>query len=628
MEEPEMQLKGKKVTDKFTESVYVLANEPSVALYRLQEHVRRSLPELAQHKRREEPCRQQRLLPQRGGPPQTGHQHPRPHERHSPGPQPRGTAPALFSLIPEETWRCFGPSDSGLLCTLRVLPLGSPFLAPASSPSKASGCPKIGPHAPRLVRMPLRYSDPLQDSSSSRNPWKHPFCATATHGPGSGRQSWTETFLKHGVSAQVLARGTGHPSPRTPAVLSQYLLQVATVLISITVDSARTTTSPQQFRSRQHLEKGPPDQGHSTQPGTMGRKKIQISRILDQRNRQVTFTKRKFGLMKKAYELSVLCDCEIALIIFNSANRLFQYASTDMDRVLLKYTEYSEPHESRTNTDILETLKRRGVGLDGQELEQEEVIEGPGEKLRRLAGDGGDPALPRPRLYPAAPTMPSPDMAYGALPPPGCDPSGLGEALPAQSRPSPFRPGAPKAGPPASHLGSKTPPPLYLAVDGRRPDLAGGLAGARGGLSTSRGLYGSLQSPCSTATPGPPLGSFPFLPAGPPEYGLGDPPPPPGLLQPPTLAPWQPSRGDGPPVTPAQPSGGRSLGEEGPPARGASSPTPPVSIKSERLSPAPGGPGDFPKAFPYPLLLARPLAEPLRPGPPLRRLPTTDGWPR
>lgn len=71
---------------------------------------------------------------------------------------------------------------------------------------------------------------------------------------------------------------------------------------------------------------------------------------------KVTFTKRKFGLMKKAYELSVLCDCEIALIIFNSTNRLFQYASTDMDKVLLKYTEYSEPHESRTNSDILEVL--------------------------------------------------------------------------------------------------------------------------------------------------------------------------------------------------------------------------------------------------------------------------------
>ena len=58
--------------------------------------------------------------------------------------------------------------------------------------------------------------------------------------------------------------------------------------------------------------------------------------------------------MKKAYELSILCDCEIALIIFNSANKLFQYASTDMDKVLLKYTEYNEPHESRTNKDIIE----------------------------------------------------------------------------------------------------------------------------------------------------------------------------------------------------------------------------------------------------------------------------------
>jgi len=57
--------------------------------------------------------------------------------------------------------------------------------------------------------------------------------------------------------------------------------------------------------------------------------------------------------MKKAYELSVLCDCEVAIIIFNKNNKLYQYASTDMDQVLLKYTEYSEPHESLTNTNII-----------------------------------------------------------------------------------------------------------------------------------------------------------------------------------------------------------------------------------------------------------------------------------
>uniref|UniRef100_A0A2I9LP84 Myocyte-specific enhancer factor 2 n=1 Tax=Centruroides hentzi TaxID=88313 RepID=A0A2I9LP84_9SCOR len=111
----------------------------------------------------------------------------------------------------------------------------------------------------------------------------------------------------------------------------------------------------------------------------MGRKKIQISRITDERNRQVTFTKRRFGLMKKAYELSVLCDCEIALIIFNSTNKLFQYASTDMDKVLLKYTEYNEPHESRTNSDIVEALSKKehknsSNGCESPEPEQDQYV--------------------------------------------------------------------------------------------------------------------------------------------------------------------------------------------------------------------------------------------------------------
>jgi len=85
----------------------------------------------------------------------------------------------------------------------------------------------------------------------------------------------------------------------------------------------------------------------------MGRKKIRIERIADERNRQVTFTKRKNGLMKKAMELSVLCDCEIALIIFNSNTKLFQYSSTDMCDLLNKYSSTcAEPQERRTNEDL------------------------------------------------------------------------------------------------------------------------------------------------------------------------------------------------------------------------------------------------------------------------------------
>ena len=44
--------------------------------------------------------------------------------------------------------------------------------------------------------------------------------------------------------------------------------------------------------------------------------------------------------MKKAYELSILCDCEIALIIFSSSNKLYQYASTDMDKVMMATMHY------------------------------------------------------------------------------------------------------------------------------------------------------------------------------------------------------------------------------------------------------------------------------------------------
>lgn len=78
---------------------------------------------------------------------------------------------------------------------------------------------------------------------------------------------------------------------------------------------------------------------------------------------QVTFAKRKSGLMKKAYELSVLCECEIALIIFNNNNKLYQYASSDMDTILLRYTQYEEPHESKTNKELQDVVRLMSVSL-------------------------------------------------------------------------------------------------------------------------------------------------------------------------------------------------------------------------------------------------------------------------
>jgi hypothetical protein len=46
--------------------------------------------------------------------------------------------------------------------------------------------------------------------------------------------------------------------------------------------------------------------------------------------------------MKKAYELSVLCNCEVALMVFTSNNKLIQYSSQDMDKLLMKYTQVTQ----------------------------------------------------------------------------------------------------------------------------------------------------------------------------------------------------------------------------------------------------------------------------------------------
>ncbi|KAK2415070.1 agamous MADS-box protein MADS3 [Trifolium repens] len=60
----------------------------------------------------------------------------------------------------------------------------------------------------------------------------------------------------------------------------------------------------------------------------MGRGRVELKRIENKINRQVTFSKRRNGLLKKAYELSVLCDAEIALIIFSSRGKLSEFGSS------------------------------------------------------------------------------------------------------------------------------------------------------------------------------------------------------------------------------------------------------------------------------------------------------------
>ncbi|PPD71480.1 hypothetical protein GOBAR_DD31625 [Gossypium barbadense] len=94
----------------------------------------------------------------------------------------------------------------------------------------------------------------------------------------------------------------------------------------------------------------------------MGRVKLQIKRIENDTNRQVTFSKRRNGLIKKAYELSILCDIEIALIMFSPSGRVSHFSGKKrIEDVLSRYINLPDQDRGclvRNKEILLSTLKK------------------------------------------------------------------------------------------------------------------------------------------------------------------------------------------------------------------------------------------------------------------------------
>ncbi|CAL5198480.1 unnamed protein product [Lathyrus oleraceus] len=129
----------------------------------------------------------------------------------------------------------------------------------------------------------------------------------------------------------------------------------------------------------------------------MGRGRVQLKRIENKINRQVTFSKRRSGLLKKAHEISVLCDAEVALIVFSTKGKLFEYSSDPcMERILERYERYSyterqlvandqSPNENwvlehaklKARVEVLQKNQRNYMGeeLDGLSLKELQSLE-------------------------------------------------------------------------------------------------------------------------------------------------------------------------------------------------------------------------------------------------------------
>lgn len=86
---------------------------------------------------------------------------------------------------------------------------------------------------------------------------------------------------------------------------------------------------------------------------SIGRQRIPMVKIKKESHRQVTFSKRRAGLFKKASELCTLCGAEIAIIVFSPAKKPFSFGHPSVESVLDRYL-------SRNNISLAQTQQPQG----------------------------------------------------------------------------------------------------------------------------------------------------------------------------------------------------------------------------------------------------------------------------
>nr|AQS27937.1 MADS56 [Phyllostachys violascens] len=96
----------------------------------------------------------------------------------------------------------------------------------------------------------------------------------------------------------------------------------------------------------------------------MVRGKTEMKRIENATSRQVTFSKRRNGLLKKAFELSVLCDAEVALIVFSPRGKLYEFASaTSLQKTIDRYKAHTKDNVNNKTVQDIQQVKADAVSL-------------------------------------------------------------------------------------------------------------------------------------------------------------------------------------------------------------------------------------------------------------------------
>ncbi|XP_047316795.1 agamous-like MADS-box protein AGL65 [Impatiens glandulifera] len=98
----------------------------------------------------------------------------------------------------------------------------------------------------------------------------------------------------------------------------------------------------------------------------MGRVKLKIKRLENTANRQVTYSKRRNGILKKAQELSILCDIEIILLMFSPTGKptLFRGERSNIEEVIGKFAQLTPQERAKRKLESLEALKKTFKKMD------------------------------------------------------------------------------------------------------------------------------------------------------------------------------------------------------------------------------------------------------------------------
>ncbi|XP_076950891.1 MADS-box transcription factor 27-like isoform X2 [Bidens hawaiensis] len=105
----------------------------------------------------------------------------------------------------------------------------------------------------------------------------------------------------------------------------------------------------------------------------MGRGKIVIRRIEDTKSRQVTFSKRRNGFLKKTKEIAILCDAQVGAIIFSSTGKLSEFSSTSMKSVIQRYIRSKEDNSQLLNSTSEAKLWQMEASILKEQLETLQV---------------------------------------------------------------------------------------------------------------------------------------------------------------------------------------------------------------------------------------------------------------